>query len=302
MFSLVRRIAALNLPVTSQRRSRTSRSWIIFPYVATTSLAVLSTTVACEEKESDLNDHQPAEEDDETNCFLCKTHRQGPCGSFWRPFERCVKDNDEGSTLCDVFIKPFEECWSNHVGVYLLIALAVNQETVVDQIELQYKKKKKKQWNPKVDWAAWKDLVRQKAGFGHVCRLVEGWEQLENAKDLVLWKRFQMLEKDPIVISVSASIPKVKDGKRLCVVYALDQDGQVVGMSEYDQGYEKDKALRENKPIPKQHNLVISLIPGMTRSVQIKALFREPDSDSTGKLNGVLYEGPQITLPSETAL
>lgn len=36
-------------------------------------------------------------EDEETDCSLCKTFRQGPCRPFWRKLERCFKDSSSSN-------------------------------------------------------------------------------------------------------------------------------------------------------------------------------------------------------------
>jgi len=288
------------------------------------------------------------ETDEPTDCFLCQTHRKGPCRQFWRKFEYCVKDqskrqkeanprasantsNDEGdsaasavtnSTVCDKYVPPFQECWQRHSNLYQMVALEVNQATPPLLYLLQEGDPNGddvRSWEdaekaPHVDWTPWNEFVSQKGALEAAKQMVHGWEGhfTDNAatndkisgrtmETVPLWQRYEKLGIEPVFISTTCHIPThQKDGMVLRVAYVVDQDDQVIGMTEYDAA-----ALLadtdSNNSNQTSHELTILLLPGMTQSIQINALFStdKKGSESSGVgMESILYKGPRTPLPT----
>jgi hypothetical protein len=240
--------------------------------------------------------------DEETDCLLCRTHRQGPCRTVWRKFEHCVKDhsdNDSAKTVCDKFVAPFEECWKQNVNMYVLIALDVHQEDV-HELELEYKgKADRRSWAPVIDWTVWLDFIRKAGSLKEALGEMTAWYSLD--RKVPLWQRYQILEEkgDPTVIPVSTMVPTQQGGLLLQVVYAIDQDDMLIGYSEFDANFEEEQAAKEKRPVAKSHQLDIKVLPAMTENLRVFGLYKpreNPEMDSKQKpLNAVLYEGPKVS-------
>jgi hypothetical protein len=240
--------------------------------------------------------------DEETDCLLCRIHRQGLCRTVWRKFEHCVKDHsnkDSAKTVCDKFVAPFEECWKQNVNMYVLIALDVHQEDV-HELELEYKgKADRKSWAPVIDWTVWLDFIRKAGSLKEALGEMTAWYSLD--RKVPLWQRYQILEEkgDPTVIPVSTTVPTQQGGLLLQVVYAIDQDDMLIGYSEFDANYEEEQAAKEKRPVAKTHQLDIKVLPAMTENLRVFGLYKpreNPEMDSKTKpLNAVLYEGPKVS-------
>jgi hypothetical protein len=240
--------------------------------------------------------------DEETDCLLCRIHRQGLCRTVWRKFEHCVKDHsnkDSAKTVCDKFVAPFEECWKQNVNMYVLIALDVHQEDV-HELELEYKgKADRKSWAPVIDWTVWLDFIRKAGSLKEALGEMTAWYSLD--RKVPLWQRYQILEEkgDPTVIPVSTTVPTQQGGLLLQVVYAIDQDDMLIGYSEFDAEYEEEQAKQEMRPVAKTHQLDIKVLPAMTENLRVFGLYKpkeNPDMDSKQKpLNAVLYESPKVS-------
>jgi hypothetical protein len=216
--------------------------------------------------------------DEETDCLLCRTHRQGPCRTVWRKFEHCVKDhsdNDSAKTVCDKFVAPFEECWKQNVNMYVLIALDVHQEDV-HELELEYKgKADRRSWAPVIDWTVWLDFIRKAGSLKEALGEMTAWYSLD--RKVPLWQRYQILEEkgDPTVIPVSTMVPTQQGGLLLQVVYAIDQDDMLIGYSEFDANFEEEQAAKEKRPVAKSHQLDIKVLPAMTENLRVFGLYTE---------------------------
>jgi hypothetical protein len=241
--------------------------------------------------------------DEETDCLLCRTHRQGPCRTVWRKFEHCVKDHSENAsakTVCDKFVAPFEACWKQNVNMYVLIALDVHQEDV-HELELEYKgKADRKSWAPVIDWTVWLDFIRKAGSLKEALGEMTAWYSLD--RKVPLWQRYQILEEkgDPTVIPVSTTVPTQQGGLVLQVVYAIDQDDMLIGYSEFDAEYEEQQAAKEKRPVAKTHQLDIKVLPAMTENLRVCGLYKpreNPDMDGSKQkpLNAVLYEGAKVS-------
>jgi hypothetical protein len=240
--------------------------------------------------------------DEETDCLLCRIHRQGLCRTVWRKFEHCVKDHsnkDSAKTVCDKFVAPFEECWKQNVNMYVLIALDVHQEDV-HELELEYKgKADRKSWAPVIDWTVWLDFIRKAGSLKEALGEMTAWYSLD--RKVPLWQRYQILEEkgDPTVIPVSTMVPTQQGGLLLQVVYAIDQDDMLIGYSEFDAEYEEEQAKQEKRPVAKTHQLDIKVLPAMTENLRVFGLYKpkeNPDMNSKQKpLNAVLYESPKVS-------
>jgi hypothetical protein len=240
--------------------------------------------------------------DEETDCLLCRIHRQGLCRTVWRKFEHCVKDHsnkDSAKTVCDKFVAPFEECWKQNVNMYVLIALDVHQEDV-HELELEYKgKADRKSWAPVIDWTVWLDFIRKAGSLKEALGEMTAWYSLD--RKVPLWQRYQILEEkgDPTVIPVSTTVPTQQGGLLLQVVYAIDQDDMLIGYSEFDAEYEEEQARQEMRPVAKTHQLDIKVLPAMTENLRVFGLYKpkeNPDMNSKQKpLNAVLYESPKVS-------
>jgi len=251
-----------------------------------------------DEKDDKKYENLP-DEDEDTNCLLCKIYRQGPCRPYWRKFEYCVKDQrgEKDTGDCDKFVLPFEDCWKEHLSLYELIALDANQIDARD-IELDYRYDKKEAIKPKMEWTAWVEYLKEEGSLERAVEDCAAWRSLD--KFVPLWKRFVILEKKPFLLTVSAAVPRLKDGKQLKAVYALDQDGLVAGFSHCDDEHEQEKAKKERKPVGTSQKLDITLVPGMTKTIQVKALYAENSKTHPEKkdyqLDSVLCVGPEMSL------
>lgn len=223
------------------------------------------------------------DEDVETDCFLCRTHRQGPCRRQWRNFEYCAKDHpDNGGTACSPYVQPFQDCWMKHLNLYLLIAMTLNGERI-HEIQRQHAADKANSQRRKglqhvIKWDEWNALFEQEGFLDSVAQVRAVFDQFE--KTMPLWQVYDTLKEDPFVVNVECRVPtRRKDGRILKVCYALDQDDRAVGLADYDKSYEIEKAAVEGRGAPDLDHcrMVLSLVPGATEAIQIKALYVPPN-------------------------
>lgn len=311
------------------------------------SVAAATTTPTSEAtQDEDPYDNLP-ETDEPTECFLCQTHRKGPCRQFWRKFEYCVKDqskrqkeadqrasadtsNGEGdsaasavtkSTVCDKYVLPFQECWLKHINLYKIVALEVNRTTPPLLYLLEEggpNGDDVRSWEdaekaPHVDWTTWNEFVSQEGALEAAKQMVRGWEKhfTDNAatsdeisghtmETVPLWQRYEKLGIEPVFISTICHIPThQKDGMVLRVAYVVDQDDQVIGMTEYDAAALLANADSNNSN-QTSHELTLLLLPGMTQSIQINALYstdKKGGESSGAGMESILYKGSRTPLP-----
>ena len=244
------------------------------------------------EEDDDEGDTYPVyenvpEEDAPTDCFLCRTHRQGPCRSPWRSFEYCAKDHatasdgddDDGATRCAVFVKAFQECWMKHLNLYLLIAMTLNQERIreVERECQQQPTQSRTDLQANIVWQEWNNVSDQE-GFSDLCDRVRA-VFANYDKSTPVWKVYDTFDEEPFVVNVPCHVPTRRPhGRMLKTVYGLDQDNRAIGLADYDPQYEITKAESEGRePELESHRLVLTLVPGITEAVQIKAVYAATD-------------------------
>jgi len=269
------------------------------------------------------------DDDDETDCFLCRTNRQGPCQLFWRKFEHCVKDNsgkENESGLCDRYISPLEQCLRKYGTLYMLISMEVQQndleklwekpeergvsihrinEEQAQSIETKPSRNTTRQSNSsssffQIDWTRWTEFQETKSSKA----LSQTYAKLPRTRPL--WKRFPESGWQKIFsVQVSSTIQVIRRAKLdtakseeklvLRIAYAVDQDDNVIGCVEYyppktDNGEQKALAPEDDN-----RELKILLLPGMTETIQIKALYT---CESKADRKRVFYESRRMQLPS----
>jgi hypothetical protein len=251
----------------------------------------------------DMYENLP-ETDVETNCFLCKVHRQGPCRRVWRNFEYCIKDHmddDSKTNVCDKYVPPFEACLMQHARLYALVALQVYHQESVSEIESDFRYGERPILEPWIDWSAWTDFCQKEE---HREELQQALEMAAKCTDLehhhtnqTLWQKFVAMEKEPILVHIHAKVAVIKDKGQLQTVYALDQEGRTLGFAFYDEEYERTKADKAEKPLSPYHSLTITIIPGVTRSVRICALYNDTSEDGgDSETEQTLYESLVLVL------
>ena len=302
------------------------RKWLVFhsPFLIAFILSANSVASITANDEPDhsahIEDSDPysldnlPEQDEETDCFLCRTNRNGPCSRYWRPLEYCVKDqhgrgeeDSNDSSACDRYIRPFEDCWSRHAALYLLISHAVTYDTLVQQVERDNPTRlvgSTDEFHPVIDWTIYEafcrqETAREKAEQVNRQALVEPSGQVDH-----LWKLYNQQKLDPVVVNISAqvSVRYSLDGdadaitrgtnkdkpKRLpChlrLAYAVDQNNDLIGFLEVT---EKDEEDQEIKLIGRK--LLVTILPGYTESIRIKALY-------IGEQRAVLMQSERVYL------
>lgn len=143
-----------------------------------------------EDKDEDDEDDPYAnlpEQDEETDCSMCKTFRQGPCRDEWRRLERCFKDHTSSSSSNDTdeggggagvhclrYFTPHQNCLSDYVNLYQLISLDMKQE-LVNNAEKAVTVHERRWWSSpsdddengyegtpvSVDWSRWKEFYQE---------------------------------------------------------------------------------------------------------------------------------------------
>ena len=152
-------------------------------------------------------------------------------------------------------------------------------------------------------WQEWTNLLDQE-GFLDSCQQVKAvFEQFE--KTTAIWKVYESLNEEPFVVNVFCQVPTRRaDGRVLRMIYALDQEGRTIGLADYNQQHEIEKAESEGRePELEYHRVVVSIIPGVTEAVKIKAVYaaetdqdpEEEEEDQDGKTEEDLdYAGEAI--------
>lgn len=235
------------------------------------------------------------DEDVDTDCFLCRTHRQGPCRTQWRNFEYCAKDHpeEEGATKCSIYVQSFQECWMKHLNLYLLIAMTLNQERV-QELEEKFTQPEQRAQDLEThfQWQEWNSLLEQD-GFLDSCQQVKDvFEEFENTT--AIWKVYESLNEEPFVVNVFCQVPtRRQDGRLLRVIYAVDQENRTIGLADYNQQHEIDRAESEgHEPDLEYHRVVVSLIPGVTEGIKIKAVYATETNEEEGG-EGNISEGTE---------
>jgi len=267
-----------------------------------------------EYEEENCHDNLP-EEDEETNCAVCKTFRQGPCRLSWKKLEQCFKDHENeanGASKCMQHFTPHQKCLLKYINLYQLISLDMKQELVRDA-ELSVTPDERKVWKPEIDYSKWIMFVEDE-GFSFR-------QTMDSPKHTPLWKRLPE-NTEPVLISLTSSLPQKQGGMLLKIAYAVDQDGMVLGLtfnkvygalidkaakggaSSQEQEKESTKPKMEAADPNAPMELEFSVLPGETTHIRVKAMYAEdPTKASSEKtiLDANLYEGPLCSLASVAA-
>jgi hypothetical protein len=237
-----------------------------------------------EEHEHEAKQQQP-------ECFLCRVHRQGPCGALWKDLEACVQNQDKNSNRstantsrtstssndpCKVCASQFETCWKKHAGLYSLIAL---DEQSNDLHKLRKKHDIASDDSPlsnsavKLDWDAWNQFLSNSPTASH--DIVKNYRRRISQNGNIrfrgpLWKRFEKYQMtNPLLVRVSARIPRTISGGEQQVLYAvaLDQQSRVLGFVEVPgEATTTAEATEDDNSL----NMKIVIVPGLTESVKIQ--------------------------------
>lgn len=247
------------------------------PAAASVWLAVSEQRSSCEEPD-----------DEPTDCLLCRTHRQGPCRRAWLDFERCVKANE---MECDEQVAAWQACWQPHTNLYILIALDVQQH----DLPILANAKPQQPLSLEVDWRPWHAFLAS----SHADLVTTAYEELYETSDpqQPLWRRFST---EPVLVDVEATIPSRMHDRRLQLAWVEDQDGHVVGAVE-----PRPSSLDDNQNDDETFSiLIIHLLPGMTHSIRIRALYMDEEdatASSQEQVPAKLYQSPVMNVPAQPA-
>lgn len=271
------------------------------------------------------------EEDEETDCTICKTFRQGPCRLSWRKLERCFKDN-EGSeaaaSACTQYFMGHQECLSGFTNLYQLISLELKQE-LIDETEKAVLEKERLCWSREasdsfIDWSQWRSFCKDmgKSFRESLAEAVKAPIVESNSAPVPLWKKV-LPNEEPLLVATVAKIPTQQDGMLLKFAYAVDQNGLALGVA-YHEYY--GKILEQHKvaadssasskadatsetetaadfedlpTLEKDVTLEFYILPEDTRLVQLCAFYTEDPakSDESKKLLDVqLYKTQKYQL------
>jgi hypothetical protein len=232
--------------------------------------------------------HEPKQQQPE--CFLCRVHRQGPCGALWKDLEACVQNQDKNSNRstassnsnsidpCKVCASQFETCWKKHAGLYSLIAL---DEQSNDLLKLRKKHDIVSDDSPlsksavTLDWDAWNQFLSNSPTASQ--DIVKNYRRRISQNGNVrfrgpLWKRFEKYQMtNPLLVRVSARIPRTIPGgeqqQQVLYAVALDQQSRVLGFVEVPgEATTTEEATKDDNSL----NMKIVIVPGLTESVKIQ--------------------------------
>ena len=265
--------ASLGSATDDSARGRFVRSWLGIIGVAAVGLVAISEPsrckfILCEEnepsaeiisdiaagdEEDDPYENLP-EDDEETDCTMCKTFRQGPCRPFWRKLERCFKDHeseDNGSAKCMRYFSPHQVCLMEYTNLYQLISLDLKQELIAD-VEQAVTPAERRTFRDdhaefSVDWKLWREFYEE---MGPSFRQTVPHHRRTEPSSEPLWKRLPPTSDgthlEPVLLQTKATLsmtpPQPNDGDDsssksdvdrmiLKLAYAIDQDGFVIGLS-----------------------------------------------------------------------
>jgi hypothetical protein len=210
----------------------------------------------------------------EEGCFLCRVHRQGPCGALWREMEACLRNSraESPENPCLVPLRRFRDCWRRHSGLYGLVALD-EQGSLVKKMR---KENDVASGGPlsssavAVDWAPWHQFL---SGSAAGADIVKSYRRRISQNGNVryrgpLWKRFEKHGIDPYLVTVLATVPvRVPKGAAgagaVSHAVAVDQQGRVLGFLE---AAKEEGEQRGAETLP----MKIVVIPGLTETVQVQ--------------------------------
>lgn len=311
----------LSLLTTIENNDSLPRWWalggaavtLVTAHQTTSRCEQLSTPPAEDDEEEDPYENLP-EEDEETDCSMCNTFRQGPCRPYWRKLERCFKDNEgeeNGAVKCMRYFKPHQQCLMGYSNLYQLVSLEMKQDLVQD-LELSISKDELRKWNPKIDWSTLLEFTKE-TGLSYK-ETVQS-RDIVTAELLPLWKRLPE-NKEPVLLTLTSHLPKYnpETGMILKVAYAVDQDGFVLGLTynkKYGELLEKSKRKGSNdkadgspeKDEPDDSDSPFEfdffVLPGETKSIRICGLYSENPVDADPNkeiLDALLFKSKLFNL------
>jgi hypothetical protein len=243
----------------------------------------------------DEEEEQQAQQTKEPECFLCRVHRQGPCGSMWKDLEACVleqeKKNPSSSNSnsnssndpCKVCASQFEACWKKHAGLYSLIAL---EEQSADLHKLRKQYEVLTSDSPlsssvvKLEWDAWNQFLSSSPAASS--DIVKNYRRRISQNGNVrfrgpLWKRFEKYHMtNPLLVRVSARVPRsirTTPHERVLYAVALDQQNRVLGFVEVggdSTTTARNETTHDDGSSDNFVNMKIIIVPGLTESVKIQ--------------------------------
>jgi hypothetical protein len=221
-----------------------------------------------EENEEDPYENLP-EEDEETDCSMCRTFRKGPCRPYWRKLERCLKDHESSENVgaaCLKYFTPHSSCLLEYTNLYHLVSLELKQELVNDA-ELAVRTHERRCWVDTtntmihIDWKPWIEFFQQ-TGPSFQQTFPQQPSSPSTAMDtsailkekeppIPLWQRLPE-NTEPILVATKTHIPSIQEDMVLKIAYAVDQDGMVLGLS-YNKAY-GDLVEQTREPTPNSDN------------------------------------------------
>jgi hypothetical protein len=225
----------------------------------------------------------------EEECFLCRVHRQGPCGALWKEMETCLHNNRAESPEdqpCLAPLRSFRDCWRRHSGLYALVALDEQGSLV---------KKMRKESDVlrggtlaasavSVDWSPWHQFLNGSAAAAGA-DIVRSYRRRVSQNGNVryrgpLWKRFEKHGIDPYLVTVLATVPvRVSEegpnaAGAVSHAVAVDQQGRVLGFLE---AANEEEGGEQRGAETLQMKVVV--IPGLTETVQVQLWTAEEAPD-----------------------
>jgi len=228
---------------------------------------------------------------DDHSSFVRQCHEQGPCRALWNDLQECassVQNNKRTlSKKCAAPAQALAACWQKHPNLYVLIGLAVHQETVRAR-EMELAEQPRVGWSatqqPQIDFSSWNKFIAAANDQRH--QFVE-WLSLD--KTVPLWQRFDIAnEGDPTLVPATTLVPTTTTAPnhgRLTCCYALDQDNLVIGFAE---------VISESQQ-PQHRLLQISVLPAQTKTIRVLGFYENTKKQVT------LYESPPFRVPHSLA-
>jgi hypothetical protein len=227
-----------------------------------------------ENEGEDAAAHASSNNEGGEGCFLCRVHRQGPCGPLWKEMEACLREARPGGPEdqpCLVPLRSFRDCWRRHSGLYSLVALD-EQGSLVKKMRRECDVASGGILSPSavaVDWAPWRQFL---SGSAAGADIVKNYRRRISQNGNVryrgpLWKRFEKHKIDPYLVTVVARVParvSEEGGASVSHAVAVDQQGRVLGFLEAasdEEGGERGAETLQMKVV---------VIPGLTETVQVQ--------------------------------
>jgi hypothetical protein len=301
---------------------------------ASNATVAAAAAAASNQEEHDEHEDDPyanlPEHDEETDCSMCRTFRQGPCRPYWRKLERCFKDHspkndDEESqvgTKCVRYFSPHQECLSRYINLYQLIDLHQTKQPLVDETEAAMADHERQYWpdddnnSVRVDWSAWREFGRE-MGPSYSQTLPRIANAPQPSKLPPLWKRLPD-NVEPLLVATQCTVPMTvhrvaQQGLILKYAYAIDQDGFVIGLS-YNRLYgdlleqakgtnpndkDDDEIAKDKGNATAESSAAVPLDLPPTFEF---TMFLLPGETQTVRIVGMYFENPLQAPPDKTIL